>query len=180
MNQMKSDLKDSDMCAVNHLYVEDLSGTDLNAMALKYNATLSSVLEHHAPLKVVTKTLRPTVPWYNELIVCARKLRRKAERKWRRTRTMEDLQVFKTRRNYVTFLLNKARRQFYSEFMEENSVDQRKLFRAANEILGIKENLVPTFPDQLNKTLLANDIARFFVKKIDDIRNEIESTCAIS
>lgn len=97
----------------------------------------------------------------------------------RRTRTMEDLQVFKTRIN-VTFLLNKARREFYSEFMEENSVDQRKFFRAANEILGIKENLVPTFPDQLNKTLLANDIARFFVKKIDDIRNEIESTCAIS
>ena len=138
MNQMKSDLKDSDMCAVNHLYVEDVSGTDSaadsNAFALKYNATLSSVLEHHAPLKVVTKTLRPTVPWYNELIVCARKLQRKAERKWRRTRTMEDLQVFKTRRNYVTFLLNKARREFYSEFMEENSVDQRKLFRAANEI----------------------------------------------
>ena len=78
---------------------------------------------------------------------------------------MEDLQVFKTRIN-VTFLLNKARREFYSEFMEENSVYQRKLFRAANEILGIKENLVPTFPDQLNKTLLANDIARFFVKKI--------------
>ena len=68
---------------------------------------------------------------------------RKAERKWGRTRAMEDLQVFKTRRNYVTFLLNRARRQFYSEFMEENSVDQCKLFRAANEILGIKENLVP-------------------------------------
>ena len=49
MNQMKSDLKDSDMCAVNHLYVEDVSGTDLNAMVLKYNATLSSVLEHYAP-----------------------------------------------------------------------------------------------------------------------------------
>ena len=42
--------------AVNHLYVEHVTGTDLNAMALKYNATLSSVLEHHAPLKVVTKT----------------------------------------------------------------------------------------------------------------------------
>ena len=177
---MKSDLKDSDLSAVNGLNVEDMSGTDLNAMALKYNATLSAVLEHHAPLKVVTKTLRPTVPWYNESILCARRLRRKAERKWRKTRTTEDVQVFKTRRNHVTFLLNKARREFYSEFMEENSVDQRKFFRAANEILGVKENLIPTFPDQLNKTLLANDIARFFVKKIDDIRNEIESTCAIS
>ena len=39
---------------------------------------------------------------------------------------MGDLQEFKTRRSYVTFLLNKARREFYSEFMEENSVDQRK------------------------------------------------------
>lgn len=77
--------------------------------------------------------------------------------------------MFETRRNHVTFLLNKARREFYSEFMEENSVDQRKFFRAANEILGVKENLIPTFPDQLNKTLLANDIARFFVKKIGDI-----------
>ena len=179
MNQMKSDLKDSDLGGINRLYVEDMSGTDLNAMALKYNVTLSSVLEHHAPLKVVTKTLSPTVPWYNESIVCSRKSQRKAERKWR-TRTMEDLQVFKTRRNYVTFLLNKARREFYSEFIEESSIDQRKLFRAADDILGIKENLIPTFPDQLNKTLLANDIARFFVKKTNDIRNEIESTCAIS
>lgn len=151
MNQMKSDLKDSDLGAVNGLNVEDMSGTDLNTMALKYNATLSAVLEHHAPLKVVTKTLRPTVPWYNESILCARRLRRKAERKWRKTRTTEDLQVFKTRRNHVTFLLNKARREFYSDFMEENSVDQRKFFSAANEILGVKENLIPTFPDQLKK-----------------------------
>ena len=30
---VKSDLKDSDICTVNHLYVEDVSGTDLNAMA---------------------------------------------------------------------------------------------------------------------------------------------------
>ena len=56
MNQMKSDLKDSDLGAVNGLNVEHMSGTDLTAMALKYNATLSAVLEHHAPLKVVTKT----------------------------------------------------------------------------------------------------------------------------
>ena len=63
MNQMKSDLKDSDLGVVNGLNVKDMSGTDLNAMALKYNATLSVVLEHHAPLQVVTKTLRPTVPW---------------------------------------------------------------------------------------------------------------------
>ena len=83
MNQMESDLKDSDMCAVNHLYVDDVSGKDLNAMALKYNATLSSVLEHHAPLKIVTKTLRPTVPWkkssFSVQESCGGKLRENGE-----------------------------------------------------------------------------------------------------
>ena len=84
MDQRKSDSKDSEMCAVDRLYVY-VSVAYLNPMVLKYNVTLSSVLEHHAPLKVVTKTSRPTVPWYNELIVCVRKWQRKAERKWRRT-----------------------------------------------------------------------------------------------
>lgn len=58
----------------------------------------------------------------------------------------------------MTFLLNIERREFCYEVMEENSVDLHKLFRATNEILAIKENLVPTFSDQLDKTSLANNL----------------------
>ena len=35
-----------------------------------------------------------------------------------------DLKEFKAKRNYVTYLLNKARREYFMQFMEENGSDQ--------------------------------------------------------
>lgn len=71
--------------------------------------------------------------------------------------------------------MNRARREYYSTFMEENSSDQRKLFGAAKSLLGVKDELC--FPDHLDKTVLANDIARFFIRKVECIRNDIDSIC---
>ena len=145
---------------------------DLDAIVLDYNTILSTVLERHASLKTKTKVVRPTVPWYSDKIDCARRLRRKAERKWRRTRRTEDLKEFKAKRNYC-YLLNIARREYYMQFMEENGSDQGKLFKSANRLLGIKESLTPCFPDHLDNLLLANDVANFLVKKIDNIHSQI-------
>lgn len=93
----------------------------------------------------------------------ARKLRRKAERKWRRTRSVEDFDAFKRRKNEATYLINKARREFYTQFMEENSENQGKLFKASKKILAVEDKL--SFPDHLDKVKLANDIAKFFWDK---------------
>ena len=68
-----------------------------------YNTTSSNTLDLHAP--VVTKTIksRPLVPWYCVDIKEARRERRKAERKWRRTRCCSDLLAFKVVRNSFPF-----------------------------------------------------------------------------
>ena len=55
--------------------------------------------------------------------------------------------------------MNKARRDFYSEFLVENSADQRKLFSAAEKLLGMKDE--PLFAEHLDKTIIANDIGRY-------------------
>ena len=57
----------------------------LHELANLYNTTLSNTLDLYAP--VVTKTIksRTLVPWYSVEIKEARRKRRKAERKWRRT-----------------------------------------------------------------------------------------------
>ena len=65
--------------------------------------------------------------------------RKKAERKWRKTKSADDLLDVKSKRNHVTYLMNKAGRDFYSEFMTEKGVDQRKLFNAAKKLLGMKD-----------------------------------------
>ena len=57
------------------------------------------------------------------------------------------------------------------QFME----NQGKLFKSANRLLAIKECLAPCFPDHLDNMLLANDVADFFVRKIDNFHSQITS-----
>ena len=64
--------------------------------------------------------------------------------------------------------MNKARRDFYSQFMTENGSDEKKLFNAA-------EKDEPLFAEHLDKTIIANDIGRYFVSKVENIRNEIDT-----
>lgn len=116
---------------------------------------------------------RPVVPWYKEDIDQAKRAHRKAERKWRRTRLPSDFEDYKKKWNYATNLMNKARQEFYTHFVEENSSNQKKLFNAANKLLGERKQLC--FPEHINKIVLVNDIGRYFVRKIEHIRTDVDS-----
>ena len=62
--------------------------------------------------------------------------RRRAERKWRRSRCVRDFLEFKMRRNFTTYLMNEVRRKFYLDFFAENSSNQRNLFSATKRLLN--------------------------------------------
>ena len=78
----------------------------------EYNTTLLEVLNCHAPIKTRTRVSRPTVPWYSDTIDLAKRQRRKAERKWRKTKLAADLNVYKAKKNHITYLMNRARREY--------------------------------------------------------------------
>ena len=164
---LEADLAMSGLCR------DSLEEYDLDELVRKYDNVLSDVTERHAPLKTKRMVARPAVPWYNEEIDIAKRLRRKAERKWRRSKSVVDFTHFKQKRNQVTYIMNQAKRKFYADFIEENKADQGQLFKAAKKLLGKKEEL--SFPDHFEKVSLANDIGRFFVKKIENIRSDINA-----
>ena len=170
LESFHSAIQASSLCDDKQLDTAD----DLDAYEREYTTPLSALLDWHAPLKTRRRVTRPVVPWYNETIDNAKRERKKAERKWRKTKAADDLLDFRSKRNHVTYLMNKARRDFYSEFMVENGADQRKLFNAAKKLLGMKDE--PLFAEQLDKTIIANDIDRYFVRKVEKIRNEIDAT----
>lgn len=100
--------------------------------------------------------MRLRVPWYTDEIRHAKRERRKAERRWRLSKLISDLVAFK--RNAVNNLMNKARQTFYTNFIEEISFDQRKLFRASKRLFnqsqddGLPPNLhTPTYDSDLGK-----------------------------
>ena len=58
--------------------------------------------------------------------------------------------------------------------MVENGADQRKLFNAAKKLLAMKDE--PLFAKHLEKSITAKDIGRYFVRMVENIRNEIDAT----
>ena len=109
---------------------------DLEELLLSYNKTLIAVLDKHAPVKTRTIVMRPQVPRYTDEIRQAKGERRNAERRWRLSKLDSDLAVFKVKRNAVNNLMNKARQAFYTKLIEDNSCNQRKLFRASKSLFN--------------------------------------------
>ena len=170
LNSLQSDLAATDLCRNPPEVLEDL--------ARSYNSTLKVVLDKHAPLITRSIKVRPRVPWFNEEIKTAKRERRKAEKRWRRTRLDSDLAAFKVKRNAATALMNKARREFYTNFIEENSGDQKKLFAASNRLLnrGSADCLPPT----IDRAQFAEDIGKFFIQKTVNIRSRLDCHSAVN
>ena len=69
----------------------------------------------------------------------------------------------------MTFLSTKVRSDYNTNFITENSTDQRTLFRASKSLLNLSKG--SGLPLSTNDYQLANDFGKFFAQKIADIRS---------
>ena len=70
--------------------------------------------------------------------------------------------------------MSKARWEFYSNFIDEDSGDQRKLFRARQRFFNhTVDDGLPSHLD--NATQFSNDLAKYFVHKIEAIRRQLDT-----
>ena len=70
----KDDLRKSRLCQDPPVVLTDLVSC--------YGSTTTSLLDKHAPLQKKTITVHPWVPWFNDEIKEAKRLRRRNERIW--------------------------------------------------------------------------------------------------
>jgi len=111
------------------------SSSDLQELLHLYNSELSSILDKHAPLKSRIVAIRPAAPWFSEEIKLERRIRRRLERKWRRIGLPEDRVRFIEQNRIVNQLLFSARSQYYTKLIDENCLNQRKLFGIVSKLL---------------------------------------------
>ena len=104
----KQDIIDSD------LYQH--SWDNLDELVSQFNNTLRALLDRYAPVKRKHIHARPYAPWLTDEIRHAKRKKRKAERRWRASRSPLNLALFRSQRNHVTYLMNKARREYYTNF----------------------------------------------------------------
>lgn len=76
-------------------------------------------------------------------------------------------------KNFSTFVMNRARANFYGNFIQEHSNDQRKLFKATKLLFNQTVDL--EFPNYRDSTVHGKDTGHFFVQMIEGIRSDLDS-----
>ncbi len=143
----------------------------LLALLNKYNS-MSEVLDKHAPVIEKTVIERNFTPWSRKDIIIEKRLKRKYERKWKRTRLEVDYQIYKAQRNKYNNLLNELTDKKWAKVIDENEHDHKVLYREIKKRTNKKrENPLPKHD---SKTELANEFSDFFNDKIETIRDKLE------
>ena len=65
-----------------------------NSLFECYDTGLIIILDLRAPSTTQTRTIKTRMPWYNDTIHMARRNRRQAERKWRKTCSVDDRELY--------------------------------------------------------------------------------------
>ena len=161
-------------------FQEDISNStlmspsgSLEEMVCDYQTTLSALLDKHAP--VTEKILKPRIrqPWYSHNLRALRKKSRRKERHFRKIPKQnyrhEAAKVdFKNAEANYFKSVDNAKTSYFSNLVIDNKKDQGKLYWVPNNIMNKKKE--NPLPDHSSMIDLAETFGKFFVDKIDRIR----------
>ncbi|KAL8596981.1 hypothetical protein ACOMHN_054712 [Nucella lapillus] len=142
---------------------------DVVTLVPLYNGTLSSLLDTYAPTTQKRIVERPDTSWYTPAVRTAKKSRRRAERKWRKSGREGDRQIYRHARNQCSREEDKAIAQHVTQELNAASSDPKKMYSVVNGLLG-EDKPSPVLPDLDDKTA-ADTLGTYFSDKIQTIRD---------
>ena len=111
---------------------------DLLAFIDHYNTTLQDILNKHAPEKTKVITERASAPWYSDEIDAGKKLCRKLERRWRKTKSLDDYNAYLLQCRRVQLLISSSKFDYYTSIIDENRANQKALYKIMDHLLNRK------------------------------------------
>lgn len=139
--------------------------------AAAYNSTLSKLLDKHAPLVTMRRSVRDIAPWYDNTAQTIKTERRRLERRWRRTKSSQDYHNFQESKKAFRNYISSRKSEYINNKIQECGKDSKKLYHEVSVLLDTKQN--SKFPPGKSDEVLAEQFAAFFVEKIDKIRKDL-------
>ena len=163
------------------LFLSDLTKSELitnpantvSSLYSQYHSVLSDLLDRHAPIKSKTCPARQRDPWINEEILESKRVKRRCERAWRKSRSGFDRKILSYHTHRYNNLLASAKSDWYTNIIHENKDCPRKLWNNISRILHRSQ--ASPLPDCSDKKDLANSFGSFFNEKINKIRSILNS-----
>ena len=139
----------------------------------KYNNVLEKVLKEHAPQKTRTIKIVPESPWFDADYENIRKLRRKAEKKFRKTGLKEHHDNYVKLRKETTSLAYAKKKDYYEQKLNSAS-NNKTLYTVVNQLLDNKQETI--LPTAKSDKELAESFVHYFSEKISKIRSKFPET----
>ena len=135
----------------------------------QFNTKMVSVLDNHAQEKSKSRTVRPRYPWYGNSINDQRRLRRKCERRWRKSGSPEDKKVYVDQKTLANQLIDKAKIEYYKVKLYACNV--KGVFQTVNTLL--KKNII-RLPTGFSTKVWCDKFVTFFRNKVLKIRQSLD------
>lgn len=127
---------------------------------------MADILNKLAPLK--DKSLRKSITtWVTSKYRDAKRIHRQLERAWKKNKTAENTSKLRCQISKSNAIINKAKSDFYTDTIQTNADNPKKLWKELNILHRTSETVLPERKD--DKTL-ADMFCSFFADKITRIR----------
>ncbi|XP_072025193.1 uncharacterized protein [Amphiura filiformis] len=141
----------------------------LDTLIDQFNSKMLSVLDSHAPEESKSRTIRPRYPWYNNSINDQRRLRRKYERRWRKSYSPEDKKMYVNQKTLVNQLIDMAKTEYYK--VKLNASNIKGVFQTVNTLLNKNIKRLPT---GFSTEVMCDKFVTFFRNKVLKIRQSLD------
>lgn len=141
-----------------------------------FNDMLRNILDSYAPLKSALVVDRDLVPWFSDELKFEKRIRRRKERIWRRSKAPEDWAVYKEECKIFESLFQSSKSNFMIDEINRHRNDYRFLFRLSFKLMGSDKERESPLPQHVSKHDLANRFAAYFVDKVQTISNSFSGS----
>ena len=153
--------------------VQNYEHMNLDELVYAYDSQLREVLDKHAPLITRTTTSQRRDPWETDEVLEALRVKRRAERRFRKAKTADNFMDFRKAWDNFTHCLDNSKTNHLCGVIEENSKDPKSLFAKMNTVMhNVSHN---PLPEHTCAKTLADEFNAFFKLKVDKIRDELEN-----
>ena len=137
-----------------------------------YNMKLRELYDKWAPIEVKTVHIENRPKWLTEEIVTLKRQVRQAKRRYCKSKKKDHKEIYIDLKNIYRKRLNVERYKYVNEKFKDCENDPKKLFSTLDEIIGKHKDTI--LPDGKSDATIANDMAKFFMEKIQKINDALK------
>ena len=152
-----------------NVHMTNSTSSDTNQLATLYESCANEVLNIHAPQVDKPVKNRRQHPWYNDAIHLERRKRRRLERRWRKTRALEDRQAYANQSKHVVDVIRQAKQAY---FRDKLSVSPMDAFKIVDSLIHVQDIQLPACSSDNE---LADRFVDFFADKVTKIRTTLDA-----